>query len=208
MSVPGAAAAGTAGTPLQYLKWESRVEVAFWQGLANTKLTQMKLSEGPVPITGTYAAARSLSGGPAAGGPSPSAQLTVGGSSFSPGVAAGPGSVAAPGTLVVYNKLETFKAADKNAILTAAAEQIWDDARSGAAVEDPALLNRFVLVTHADLKTWKFYYWFCFPGLGIPAAADGAPTAPIRHAAEPQLAREAFGAAGLGAIAAAITAAH
>ena len=112
----------------------------------------------------------------------------------------------APGSLFVYNKIETFKAVDKQGLLNDAAGVIWADMLSGAAAEDPGLLNRFVLIVHADLKTWKFYYWFCFPGLSIPPAQEGAPAAAVVHAARPQLAREAFGATGLAALASSVTA--
>jgi hypothetical protein len=40
--------------------------------------------------------------------------------------------------------------------------------RNGGAVADPALLNSFLLLTFADLKRFKFTYWFCFPVLQPP----------------------------------------
>ncbi|KAK2549460.1 Ubiquitin-like modifier-activating enzyme ATG7, partial [Acropora cervicornis] len=42
---------------------------------------------------------------------------------------------------------------------------IWESILSGQAVDDPSLLCKFVLITFADLKHYKFYYWFAFPAL-------------------------------------------
>ena len=36
---------------------------------------------------------------------------------------------------------------------------IWRDIKSGAALEQPTALNRFMLLTYADLKRYKFHYW-------------------------------------------------
>ncbi|XP_075650262.1 ubiquitin-like modifier-activating enzyme atg7 [Castanea sativa] len=40
---------------------------------------------------------------------------------------------------------------------------IWDDIHTGKAVEDSAVLSRFLLVSFADLKKWTFHYRFAFP---------------------------------------------
>ncbi|KAJ3078443.1 Autophagy protein 7 [Quaeritorhiza haematococci] len=45
------------------------------------------------------------------------------------------------------------------------APQIWSDIKSGAAIDSPELLTQFLLITFADLKKYKFYYWFAFPAL-------------------------------------------
>jgi len=34
---------------------------------------------------------------------------------------------------------------------------------SGEAVKNPELLSRFLLLTYADLKKYRFRYWFGFP---------------------------------------------
>eukprot|EP00842_Homolaphlyctis_polyrhiza_P003791 jgi/Hompol1/4412/HPOL_003657-RA len=35
----------------------------------------------------------------------------------------------------------------------------------GTAIQDPSLLNQFTLLTFADLKKYKFYFWFAFPAI-------------------------------------------
>ena len=58
-----------------------------------------------------------------------------------------------------YNTLEGFKVADRPALLRECARRIWGDIRSGAAEEDPSLLSRFLLLGHAELKSYRYYYW-------------------------------------------------
>lgn len=42
--------------------------------------------------------------------------------------------------------------------------QIWS-AASGSSPSSAATLNPFLLLTFADLKKYKYYYWLCFPAL-------------------------------------------
>uniref|UniRef100_A0A2K5E9X1 Ubiquitin-like modifier-activating enzyme ATG7 n=1 Tax=Aotus nancymaae TaxID=37293 RepID=A0A2K5E9X1_AOTNA len=72
------------------------------------------------------------------------------------------------GTLYNTNTLESFKTADKKLLLEQAANEIWESIKSGAALENPVLLNKFLLLTFADLKKYHFYYWFCYPALCLP----------------------------------------
>lgn len=43
--------------------------------------------------------------------------------------------------------------------------QVWESIKNGSALEDPQLLNQFSCVCFADLKKYKYNYWFCFPAL-------------------------------------------
>ncbi|TKS71238.1 ATG7 ATG12-activating enzyme E1 [Collichthys lucidus] len=72
------------------------------------------------------------------------------------------------GTLYNTNTLDAFKTTDKKALLEKEAKEIWDAIHSGAALKDPSILCRFILLTFADLKKYHFYYWFCFPALCFP----------------------------------------
>jgi ubiquitin-like modifier-activating enzyme ATG7 len=40
------------------------------------------------------------------------------------------------------------------------AGQIWE---AIIATRDTSFLNRFILITFADLKKYKYFYWFAFP---------------------------------------------
>ena len=69
-------------------------------------------------------------------------------------------AVAATGSLKNFNTIEDFKNADKSALFTAVADEIWS---SITVDKSTALLNRFLVITFADLKKYKYFYWFAFP---------------------------------------------
>ena len=43
--------------------------------------------------------------------------------------------------------------------------QIWDAIDDGTIYSCPSLLSSFIIVSYADLKKYKFHYWFAFPAL-------------------------------------------
>lgn len=47
--------------------------------------------------------------------------------------------------------------------------QVWQAIVSGEADTCPMKLVNFTVLTYADLKKHKFYYWFSFPAL-LPTA--------------------------------------
>jgi ubiquitin-like modifier-activating enzyme ATG7 len=68
-----------------------------------------------------------------------------------------------PGILYNTNTVESFNKLDKQSLLKAEANKIWEDIQSGKALEDPSVLPRFLVISFADLKKWSFRYWFAFP---------------------------------------------
>eukprot|EP01135_Chromosphaera_perkinsii_P002803 Nk52_evm12s227 gene=Nk52_evmTU12s227 len=164
--------------PLQFAPFTSSVDAAFWHSLTSRKLNIYKLSEEPQHIFGTFQTGT--------GDASLPARLCVGPNAFSEEDhrRAGPGSEGfgssvpasvlhatsstafyAPGTLRNCNTAEAFKTMDKKEMIEMFAVQLWNDITSGAAIQNPALLNRFLLLTFADLKKYHFYYWFAFPAI-------------------------------------------
>ncbi|PFX29993.1 Ubiquitin-like modifier-activating enzyme ATG7 [Stylophora pistillata] len=69
------------------------------------------------------------------------------------------------GTLINTNTIEAFRTYNKMELIQSFGQKIWDTVKSGKALEDPSVLCQFVLMTFADLKKYKFYYWFAFPAL-------------------------------------------
>lgn len=69
------------------------------------------------------------------------------------------------GKLINMNTLQKFKDLDKNLLVKTESQLIWSMIKSGDAIQDPSTLNTFILITFANLKTYEFYYWFCFPVL-------------------------------------------
>uniref|UniRef100_A0A8C5Z9C9 Ubiquitin-like modifier-activating enzyme ATG7 n=1 Tax=Marmota marmota marmota TaxID=9994 RepID=A0A8C5Z9C9_MARMA len=144
---------------LQFAPFSSALDVGFWHELTQKKLNEYRLDEAPKDIKGYYY------NGDSAGLP---ARLTLEFSAFDMSAPTPAHCCPAVGTLYNTNTLESFKTADKKLLLEQAANEIWESIKSGAALENPVLLNKFLLLTFADLKKYHFYYWFCYPALCLP----------------------------------------
>ncbi|XP_043107535.1 ubiquitin-like modifier-activating enzyme ATG7 isoform X3 [Puntigrus tetrazona] len=147
---------GAAAPKLQFAPFCSALEAGFWHQLTQKKLNDFRLDESPKNIKGYY-----YNGDPV-GLPT---RLTLEFSAFDVEGATPARCCPASGTLYNTNTLEAFKTTDKKALLDKAANEIWSAIQSGAALEDSSILNKFILLTFADLKKYHFYYWFCFPAL-------------------------------------------
>ncbi|KAM9276823.1 ubiquitin-like modifier-activating enzyme ATG7 isoform 2-T4 [Morus bassanus] len=144
---------------LQFAPFSSALDAGFWHELTQKKLNEYRLDETPKVIKGYY-----YNGDPL-GLP---ARLTLEFSAFDMNASIPARCCPAFGTLYNTNTFETFKSCDKKSLLEKEANEIWESIKSGAALENPMLLNRFLLLTFADLKKYNFYYWFCYPALCFP----------------------------------------
>ena len=61
--------------------------------------------------------------------------------------------------------MEDFKQTDKTAMVQMAGRQIWDAIKDGTIYSVPSLLSSFTILSYADLKKYRFTYWFAFPAL-------------------------------------------
>uniref|UniRef100_A0A663MMC7 Ubiquitin-like modifier-activating enzyme ATG7 n=1 Tax=Athene cunicularia TaxID=194338 RepID=A0A663MMC7_ATHCN len=144
---------------LQFAPFSSALDAGFWHELTQRKLNEYRLDETPKVIKGYY-----YNGDPL-GLPT---RLTLEFSAFDMNASIPARCCPAFGTLYNTNTFETFKSCDKKSLLEKEANEIWESIKSGAALENPMLLNRFLLLTFADLKKYNFYYWFCYPALCFP----------------------------------------
>lgn len=144
---------------LQFAPFSSALEAGFWHQLTQKKLNDYRLDESPKCIKGYY-----YNGDPL-GLPT---RLTLEFSAFEADSPTPARCCPAVGTLYNTNTLDAFKTTDKKALLEREAKEIWDAIQSGAALNDPSILCKFILLTFADLKKYHFYYWFCFPALCFP----------------------------------------
>uniref|UniRef100_A0A182SJ43 Ubiquitin-like modifier-activating enzyme ATG7 n=1 Tax=Anopheles maculatus TaxID=74869 RepID=A0A182SJ43_9DIPT len=67
------------------------------------------------------------------------------------------------GILLNHNTLESFKMCDKNLLLRKQALQFYHDLMKQERIKCSADLVHFLLLSFADLKTYKFFHWFAFP---------------------------------------------
>jgi len=180
-------------TTLKFEPWQSAVDPSFWSELARRKLETVGLSEAPATVDALYAPASNAvvsspaqldryafrdDGGGSDGGGSSRASRPDASSSASASASASArdalssGRFRMPGTLVNVNTLERFRAFDRAAFLASAADALWAAILGGDAERDPSLLTPFLLLAHADLKSWRFAYWFAFPALKLAAPIE------------------------------------
>ncbi|KAI1317857.1 Autophagy protein 7 [Mortierella claussenii] len=158
---------------LQFHPWASAVEASFWQVLTQRKMDIFKLDDSLKTILGYYSTGHQVRVPGKDTSVALPARLCLGTGAFPDDKEADSGLVnrtpaftfPAPGLVKNTNTVEDFKSIDKTALFKLAVDQIWDDIMSGRAVLDPSLLNKFLLLTFADLKKFKFFYWFAFPAL-------------------------------------------
>lgn len=147
---------------LTFHPFSSILNPGFWQQLTNVKLNKLKLSEEPLDIYGSYACnlARDLPclasfdhNSLADVHQEPNNRFTC----------------SLNGRLVCFNLLQEFLDLDKKEFLNSLGRDTWTAICNGEALEDPERhLSKFGLLVYADLKKYKFCYWFSFPALNYP----------------------------------------
>uniref|UniRef100_A0A8C2VQP1 Ubiquitin-like modifier-activating enzyme ATG7 n=1 Tax=Chinchilla lanigera TaxID=34839 RepID=A0A8C2VQP1_CHILA len=164
---------------LQFAPFSSALDVGFWHELTQRKLNEYRLDAAPKDIKGYYY------NGDSAGLP---ARLTLEFSAFDMSAPTPAHCCPAVGTLHNTNTLEAFKTADKKLLLEQAADEIWESIKSGAALENPVLLNKFLLLTFAIHALQRAYDGLCqtegvsaLPYFLIKYDDDAVLVSPLKH---------------------------
>ncbi|KAK4217135.1 hypothetical protein QBC37DRAFT_62717 [Rhypophila decipiens] len=142
---------------LKFAVFSSEIELPFYTALFSHKLEHDKLSDSARPVLGLYEPR------PQADPDSGTKMQILGSALTSNHVPVG--MTRAEGYIKNVNTVEDFKNTDKLAMITNAGRQIWDAIQDGTIYSVPALLSSFVILSFADLKKYKFTYWFGFPAL-------------------------------------------
>ncbi|TEB20552.1 E1-like protein-activating [Coprinellus micaceus] len=146
--------------PLQFAPFSTLVSPAFWHKLTDLKIDVLKLSDDALPLTGSYTAGRGITDRETG------AEVRVGvskvtlGRGEEEGGARHAAGVTAVGSFKNFNTVEEFKALDKTRYFDEEAAKIWHSIHTTRSTTD---LTRFFLITFADLKKYKYFYWFGFP---------------------------------------------
>ncbi|KAF9442574.1 E1-like protein-activating [Macrolepiota fuliginosa MF-IS2] len=145
---------------VQFVPFASIVQPAFWHRLSELKIDTLQLSDHAVDISASYSVGRSVTDRESGREIDLGCTIAVGAESFDPDSKPHATSIVTKGSLKNFNTVEDFKSADKPALFNAHAQKIWDHILT---TKDSSLLTSFFLISFADLKKYKYYYWFAFP---------------------------------------------
>ncbi|KAJ5172256.1 Ubiquitin-like modifier-activating enzyme atg7 [Penicillium capsulatum] len=142
---------------MRYTPFASDIELPFYTALASQKVNHDRLDDSARPVLGLY---EIRSTDPA----NASCRMQIHGNalnSHTPPV----GYYRAEGMIKNVNTIEEYRNLDKSQIILEAGRKIWDAVNDGTIYSCPSLLSSFIILSFADLKRYKFYYWFAFPAL-------------------------------------------
>ncbi|TDZ54798.1 Ubiquitin-like modifier-activating enzyme ATG7 [Colletotrichum trifolii] len=141
---------------IQFVPFTSEVELPFYAALFSSKLEHDKLDDSARRVLGQYT--------PLPVEAAQSSKMLILGNALTSDQP-NDEHVRAEGWIKNVNTLEDFKNADKPAMLQLAARHVWDAINDGTIYSVPSLLSSFTILSYADLKKYKFTYWFAFPAL-------------------------------------------
>ncbi|KPV71715.1 uncharacterized protein RHOBADRAFT_47672, partial [Rhodotorula graminis WP1] len=158
-----------------FLPVSTSISPSFWHRLTSLKLHHLKLDDTPLPLVGHYARGRIIHDKRTGQAVPLHGALELDDASFAAdhvgdSTSATPGSTdrfQLHGLLRNVNTLDDFKRLDKAQLLSDLGDQIWSIVREPSRGISLADLNPFLLVTFADLKKYRYYYWCAFPALAL-----------------------------------------
>ncbi|MBW0488272.1 hypothetical protein O181_027987 [Austropuccinia psidii MF-1] len=163
-------------TILQFVPFDSSIDPTFWHTLTKLKIDVLKLKDQPIPIVGWYERGRWVKDKI-----NPDTQIGIGNqvrfdsNSFSifkedqnlqvesKDLIKFPGRVMLCGSLKNFNTIEEFKSCDKQSLFNSFSNELWENSITNSNFNLNRSSPQFFVITFADLKKYKYYYWFAFP---------------------------------------------
>ncbi|OJJ50439.1 hypothetical protein ASPZODRAFT_126301 [Penicilliopsis zonata CBS 506.65] len=142
---------------MQYTPFASDIELPFYTSLASLKINHDKLDDSARKILGLYEIRVTDSA-------NASCRMQIHGDALTSD-AVSSGYYRAEGTIKNVNTIEEYRNADRGAILQQAGMTIWNAIIDGTIYACPSLLAHFAVLSFADLKKYRFSYWFAFPAI-------------------------------------------
>ena len=142
---------------MQYVPFASDIEIPFYASLASHKINHDKLDDSARKLMGLYEIRPSDA-------KEHSCRMQIHGNALTnDDVPAG--YYRAEGMIKNTNTIEDYRNLDKVQMLQQAGRTIWDAINDGSIFSCPSLLASFLVLSYADLKKYRFSYWFAFPAL-------------------------------------------
>ncbi|KAI1907189.1 Autophagy protein 7 [Ophidiomyces ophidiicola] len=142
---------------MQYTPFISDIEIPFYSSLASRKLNHDKLDDSARKLLGFYELRPSDL-------PQASCRMQINGNALV--IDEVPtGSFRADGIIKNFNTAEDYQNSDKSALLQEAGQRIWDSIMDETVYSQPSILASFLALSFADLKKYRFSYWFAFPAI-------------------------------------------
>ncbi|KAJ5355351.1 Ubiquitin-like modifier-activating enzyme atg7 [Penicillium cataractarum] len=142
---------------MQYAPYASDIELPFYTALASHKINHDKLDDSARSVLGLYEI-RSTDADNA------SCRIQIHGNALVT-TEAPAAYYRAEGMIKNVNTIEDYRNMDKPQMILQAGKTIWDAINDGTIYSCPSLLSSFIILSFADLKKYKFYYWFAFPAI-------------------------------------------
>ncbi|KAG2420579.1 hypothetical protein HFD88_000191 [Aspergillus terreus] len=143
---------------MQYTPFASDIELPFYTALASLKINHDKLDDAARKLLGLYEIRLSDP-------PNASCRMQIHGNALTSDDRVPAGYYRAEGMIKNVNTIEEYRNMDKTHMLQQAGQTIWDAINDGTIFSCPSLLSSFIVLSYADLKKYKFHYWFAFPAL-------------------------------------------
>lgn len=150
---------------MQYVPFASDIEIPFYAALASHKIDNDKLDDSARTLLGLYEIRPTDAKEHSCRMQILGNALTASGPPNSDNSAAVSRYYRAEGTIKNVNTIEDYRNIDKVAFLQQAGKTIWDAINDGTIYSCPSMLASFVVISFADLKKYRFSYWFAFPAL-------------------------------------------